>query len=85
MNLMESTEYPEENIDFQKYWLVLKRRWFPATGVFGIVVVLAALVASVQKPVYEAEGKLLFKQDRSSSLTGFQNNIGEIVRIGEKS
>ncbi len=84
MNLMESTEYPEENIDLQKYWLVLKRRWFPATGVFGIVVVLAALVASVQKPVYEAEGKLLFKQDRSSSLTGFQNNIGEIVRIGEK-
>jgi capsular exopolysaccharide synthesis family protein len=81
---MESTEYPEENIDLQKYWLVLKRRWFPATGVFGIVVVLAALVASVQKPVYEAEGKLLFKQDRSSSLTGFQNNIGEIVRIGEK-
>ena len=81
---MESTDYPEENIDFQKYWLVLKRRWFPATGVFGIVVVLAALVASVQKPVYEAEGKLLFKQDRSSSLTGFQNNIGEIVRIGEK-
>ncbi len=84
MNLMESTDYPEENIDLQKYWLVLKRRWFPATGVFGIVVVLAALVASVQKPVYEAEGKLLFKQDRSSSLTGFQNNIGEIVRIGEK-
>ncbi len=84
MKLMESTEYPEENIDFQKYWLVLKRRWFPATGVFGIVVVLAALVGSVQKPVYEAEGKLLFKQDRSSSLTGFQNNIGEIVRIGEK-
>jgi len=81
---MESTDYPEENIDLQKYWLVLKRRWFPATGVFGIVVVLAALVASVQKPVYEAEGKLLFKQDRSSSLTGFQNNIGEIVRIGEK-
>jgi len=81
---MEPTEYPEENIDFQKYWLVLKRRWFPATGVFGIVVVLAALVASVQKPVYEAEGKLLFKQDRSSSLTGFQNNIGEIVRIGDK-
>jgi capsular exopolysaccharide synthesis family protein len=81
---MEPTEYPEENIDFQKYWLVLKRRWFPATGVFGIVVVLAALAASMQKPVYEAEGKLLFKQDRSSSLTGFQNNIGEIVRIGEK-
>jgi capsular exopolysaccharide synthesis family protein len=81
---MESTEYPDESIDFQKYWLVLKRRWFPATGVFGIVVVLAALAASMQKPVYEAEGKLVFKQDRSSSLTGFQNNIGEIVRIGDK-
>jgi capsular exopolysaccharide synthesis family protein len=81
---MESTGYSEQ-LDFQKYWLVLRRRWFPATAVFGSVVGLAALAALLQKPVYEAEGKLLFKPDRSSSLTGLKNDIGEIVRIGEKS
>ena len=81
---METTEYSEE-LDFQKYWLVLRRRWLPATGVFGLVLVLAALAGSLQKPVYEAEGKLLFKSDHSSDLTGLKNNIGEVVRLGEKS
>jgi capsular exopolysaccharide synthesis family protein len=81
---MESPEFTEE-IDFQKYWLVLKRRWLPATGVFGIVVGLATVGALLQKPVYEAEGKLLFKPDRSSSLTGLKNDLGELGSIGDKS
>jgi capsular exopolysaccharide synthesis family protein len=81
---MEPTEYSEQ-IDFQKYWLVLRRRWLPATGVLGIIVGLATLAAFSQKPVYEAEGKLLFKQDTTSSLTGLKNDIGEVVRIGDKS
>lgn len=81
---METTEYSEE-IDFQKYWLVLRRRWLPGLGVFGIFVVLAALAASLQKPIYKAEGKLLFKPDQSSDLTGLKNGIGEVVRLGEKS
>jgi capsular exopolysaccharide synthesis family protein len=81
---METTQHSEE-LDFQKYWLVLRRRWFPATAVFGIVVGLATLAAFLQRPIYEAEGKLLFKTDRSSSLTGLKNDIGEVVSIGEKS
>jgi capsular exopolysaccharide synthesis family protein len=81
---MEFAEFSEE-IDFQKYWLVLKRRWLPATVVFGGVVVLATLAASVQKPVYQAEGKLLFKADSSSELTGFKNSLGEVAAIGEES
>lgn len=81
---MESVDYSEQ-IDFQKYWLVIKRRWLPATGVFGIIVGLATVAAFMQKPIYEAEGKLLFKPDRSSSLTGLKNDIGEIVAVGDKS
>jgi uncharacterized protein involved in exopolysaccharide biosynthesis len=81
---MEPTEYSEQ-IDFQKYWLVLRRRWLPATGVLGIIVGLATLAAFLQEPIYEAEGKLLFKPDSSSSLTGLKNDIGDVVRIGEKS
>jgi len=81
---METTEYSEE-IDFQKYWLVLRRRWLPAMGVFGILVVLGVLASSLQKPIYKAEGKLLFKPDQSSDLTGLKTGIGEVVRMGEKS
>jgi capsular exopolysaccharide synthesis family protein len=80
---MEPTEYSEQ-IDFQKYWLVLKRRWLPATAVFGIIVGLATLAAFSQKPIYQGEGKLLLKVDRSSSLTGLKNEIGEMAPIGEK-
>lgn len=74
---MESQEY-SEGIDFQKYWLVLKRRWLPATGVFGIVVALAVLNALQEKPVYQAGGQLLIKQDSSSSLTGLDEKLGRI-------
>jgi succinoglycan biosynthesis transport protein ExoP len=81
---MQSTQYSEE-LDFQKYWLVLKRRWLPATLVFGLFAGLALAAAYIQKPVYEADGKLVFKQDRSSSLTGLKNDLGEIIRIGDKS
>jgi capsular exopolysaccharide synthesis family protein len=80
---MQPTEYSEQ-IDFQKYWLVLKRRWLPATAVFGIIVGLATLAAFSQKPIYQGEGKLLLKVDRSSSLTGLKNEIGEMAPIGEK-
>ncbi|NET04148.1 MAG: polysaccharide biosynthesis tyrosine autokinase [Symploca sp. SIO2B6] len=74
---MEALEYSEE-IDFQKYWLVLKRRWLPATGVVAMTVALSALAVSRQKDSYKAEGKLLFKEDNSSSLTGLENEIGEL-------
>lgn len=79
---METTEYLEE-IDFQKYWLVLKRRWLPATGIFGVVVILATVAASLPEPFYLTEGKLLFKPDFSSSaLTGLKTGIGEEAQPG---
>ncbi|NJS16455.1 MAG: hypothetical protein HC787_04985 [Nostocaceae cyanobacterium CSU_2_110] len=66
---MENKNYPEE-IDIQKYLLVLKRRWLVVTGVFATLTGLAIFTVSVQKPAYEASGKLLFQSNRTSSLTG---------------
>ena len=45
---MKSNEYLEE-IDFQKYWLVLKRRWVPATATFSVVVALALASSTIPK------------------------------------
>jgi capsular exopolysaccharide synthesis family protein len=64
---MQSAEY----IDFRQYWLALKRRWLPAIAVFGSVVVLTALATILQKPVYEAKGKLLIKKP---------NNVTSAIR-----
>lgn len=70
---MESTV----NLDFKKLWFILKRRWLPATGVFSLIFGLTFVAVSMQKPVYEAEGKLLIKKvDETSSLTGLGEGIG---------
>lgn len=75
----------EEYIDFQKYLLVLKRRWVPATATFATVVTLTVLAALARKPVYEADAQLLIKSDQSSKLTGLNNQMGEIQVLTSKS
>lgn len=64
---MQASEY----IDFRQYWLAIKRHWLPATAVFGSVVVLTAIATILQKPVYEAKGKLLIKKP---------NNVTSAIR-----
>ncbi len=81
---METKDYSEE-LDFGKYWSVLKRRWLPAMVVCGSVVGLSLGYVSLQKPVYVASGKLLFKSNQAASLTGLKNNIGLIEATSTKS
>lgn len=74
---MENTETLD--LDFQKLWLILKRRWLPATGVFSLMIGLTFVAVSMQKPVYEAEGKLLIKKTNdTSALTGLGEGIGQM-------
>jgi polysaccharide biosynthesis transport protein len=66
---MHPNHEDQDSLDFQRYWIVLKRRWLPALLVGSSVFGLAATITFLQKPVYEAEGKLLFnKTNRVSSL-----------------
>ncbi len=84
--MQTGTESPESiNIDFQQYWLSLKRRWLPAAAVFGSVVALATVMASFQKPVYTAEGKLLWNLDRNTSLIGLGKEIEQNDSLGQQS
>ncbi|MEY3867411.1 MAG: hypothetical protein RLZZ338_1302 [Cyanobacteriota bacterium] len=80
---MESTE---SLMGFQEYWRIFQRRWFPASVVFGFIIILTILAIFQQKPVYEAEGKLSFKKTSlTSSLTGLGKEIGELEKVGEQS
>jgi polysaccharide biosynthesis transport protein len=63
----------------QHYWLIFKRHWIPATSVFSAVFALALLNLSLQKPIYEAQGKLRFKPNSTSSLTGLPG--GEVGKL----
>ena len=75
---MESNLYKDEYIDFQKYWLVLKRRWLPATITFISVFALSFHIASSEEKVYEAKAQLLIERDKSAKLTGLEHEIGNI-------
>ncbi len=77
---MESRPQFEE-VDFQKYWLTLKRRWLASAGVFGIVILAAAVLTSLQEPIYEARGRLLFRTNRTSALTGLGEDLGRLEAL----
>jgi polysaccharide biosynthesis transport protein len=63
-------EKHSDGIDFQQYWMTLKRHWLPFAIVFGSTVSLAAVVTLFRKPIYQGQGKLLLKVDSLSRLTG---------------
>ncbi len=67
-----------DDLDIKKYWLVLKRRWLPATIVFGLISSLSIVSTLFEEPVYRARGSLLFKSSRAPSLIGLDRNLGEL-------
>ncbi|MEM8722823.1 MAG: polysaccharide biosynthesis tyrosine autokinase [Cyanobacteria bacterium P01_G01_bin.39] len=83
---MNSDIQLDEFIDFQKYWLVLKRRWIPATATFATIVALGLLKALSEPKIYEAQAKLLIKsKDQTVALTGLDNSTGEITGLTQES
>lgn len=71
--------------DIQKLWLILKRRWLPAAGVFSCAVGLSIVAAALPKPVYQAEGKLLLKRiNETSAATGLGAQIGELDTLAQQ-
>ena len=75
----------EEYIDFQKYWLVLKRRWLPAGLIFASVTGLSFIATLSKEPIYEAEAQILIKTDESSKLVGLEAERGQIDVLSKDS
>jgi capsular exopolysaccharide synthesis family protein len=73
-----------EEIDIQKYWLVLKRHWKFIPITCGVTVSLASLYVALQPKTYKASAKLLVKADRSAQLTGVDSRTGEIKALTDK-
>lgn len=61
-------------LDFQHYWLLIKRRWLPGAIVFGTTLAVVLVGISLRKPVYTAEGKILIDSNRPTffSSTGLE-------------
>ncbi len=69
------------DLDVGRYLLAIKRRWLVAVSMFVLMVSLAAYATRYLKPTYEASGKLLFKVDRTSSLAGLGEELGELKAL----
>lgn len=73
-----------EQIDLQRYWLVLKRRWLPATALTLACTLGAGLYAVRQKGGYEASGHVFIQRDRSASLTGVGQELSTPETLGQE-
>jgi polysaccharide biosynthesis transport protein len=52
-------------MNFHEPWQVLKRRWLPAAIAVSAILGVGSLYNSFQKPLYEAKGKITFKDQQS--------------------
>jgi polysaccharide biosynthesis transport protein len=74
-----------EEIDLQKYGLVLKRRWRLISLIAVSTMILSGLNALRQVRTYQASGQLLVRSDQTSQLTGIDGRSGEIKSLTAKS
>lgn len=47
-----------------RYWEILKRRWFYAAGAFSFILLVGAFLTAIQRPIYQAEGKVLVESQQ---------------------
>ncbi len=71
----------EIEIDLQKYWLVLKRRWPVVVLTCALTTALAAVVAGSQQAVFRAGAKLLIESNQASSLIGLEGASRELTAL----
>jgi polysaccharide biosynthesis transport protein len=78
-------EAKESSLSFDRYWLILKRRWLVGLAVLPPVFVAVFLLLASRKADYVAEGALRFqKTNTASSLTGFAKELGDLTPLAEK-
>ena len=78
---MPSYQEDQDEINLAQYWLTIKRRWLLILTLMASVFGLTAFYTFNQKPIYEAEGKLIFDKQTSASLTGVSERVGELSGV----
>ncbi|NJM45568.1 MAG: polysaccharide biosynthesis tyrosine autokinase [Alkalinema sp. RU_4_3] len=81
---IETVNFIEE-IDLQKYWQVLQRRWGLVLAGLLAGLTLAGLYVLFQSKNYRAQGMLLVKPDESSQLVGINPKSSEIKAATSRS
>lgn len=75
----------QTSLGTEQYWQILKRRWFPGSVVFLIVLTLGIVGNTLKKSVYEADAKLKFKSNTvSQNLTEVSKALGAFSPIADE-
>ena len=69
------------DLDIGKYFKTVQRYWLVVISVFLLFVGLSVYATKYLKPTYSTSGKLLFKVDRTSSLAGIGEGLGELKAL----
>jgi capsular exopolysaccharide synthesis family protein len=78
-----ASEFQNLKTDLNRLWLIFKRRWKPALITSSTIFVVIAILTFLQKPSYEASGKILLKKTNvTSSLTESGKEISELNSVG---
>lgn len=69
--------------EIAQYWLVLKRRWIPATLVFALTTAVVGIWTYNQTEIFQAKGQVILKKTNKtsallSSAAGSGGGIGEL-------
>ena len=78
---MTSITNPDIDLEIQKLSFIFKRRWKIGISIVVFSLVLSTIAAIQRKPQHEAVAKLLFKNNRTSELTGIKGNINEFKSL----
>lgn len=94
---MKNTEFKKINsesfqqedydyIDISKYWFILKRRWQPATIIFVLTLVATVIFTLLQKPIYQAQGKLSLNKEEaySEQAEAVGKELGELDSLANQ-
>ena len=72
----------DTEVSLGHYWSIVKRRWKPASISFISTAAVIWLWGFSQTPIYEAEGKLGFKgQDSTTALIGVGDELGQLKSL----
>ena len=84
---LEQPSLEQSSFSIYQYWLIFKRRFVPALGIFLFIFVLGSVKTTFQKPIYEARASLKLRTiNPSSSLTtDLSKEIGVLSPLAAKS
>ncbi len=66
------------DLDLTRYLMLFKKRWLVVVAIMLGTSSVSVLVALLTPATYQANAKLLIKVDRTSTLTGFGEGVGEL-------